>query len=239
MAAADNIMGVSPTLRGMKSGNPLAAPLQVMEQHAAQLQCKAKDKEKDQKETTADIDGLIYVTEPFPPLEEQKADRRTRPFVVLVAAATNKLNGKPMVQILKRLVKFSDLRVLALDGHMLQDVPIDHWPCCDMLIAFDAKGYPLEKVIAYKNLVRPWVLNDLEIQLSLRDRRNVYHTLREKKIPVAPHIIVGFPFLSRCSFSPDFCRVLGQRRPQVRRRVFARRNRGTVVPEPVPGRPRG
>jgi hypothetical protein len=50
--------------------------------------------------------------------------------------------------------------------------------------------YPLEKVIAYKNLVRPWVLNNLETQLSLRDRRNVYVTLREHNIPVAPHIIV-------------------------------------------------
>jgi inositol hexakisphosphate/diphosphoinositol-pentakisphosphate kinase len=47
-------------------------------------------------------------------------------------------------------------------------------PRCEFLIAFDAVGYPLAKVIEYKDLVRPKLVNELEPQLLLHDRRDVY-----------------------------------------------------------------
>jgi hypothetical protein len=87
---------------------------------------------------------------------------------------------------------------MVLDSSMLLEADIASWPRCDVLIGFDAKGcaaclgglaglasslsytdhnplrYPLEKVIAYKNRVKPNVINDLDTQLLLRDRRNTF-----------------------------------------------------------------
>jgi hypothetical protein len=46
------------------------------------------------------------------------------------------------------------------------------------LIAFFSTGYPMEKVEEYIRLRRPFLVNDLESQKNLWDRRKVYFLQR-------------------------------------------------------------
>lgn len=50
---------------------------------------------------------------------------------------------------------------------------MDKWPRCDCLISFHSKGFPLEKALAYSELVRPFIINNLRKQFDLQDRRKV------------------------------------------------------------------
>jgi hypothetical protein len=143
------------------------------------------------------VPGLTLVTTGF---YRAPADGRA---VVLVAAVEKKLRGRPMVQILTRLARFPDLRVLALAPALLHGAPVEAWPPCDFLIGFDAKGYPLEKVIAYKDLVRPHVLNNLEAQLVLRDRRDTFAAMARYGIPMAPHLVVSADRTRPGEFAPE------------------------------------
>lgn len=77
------------------------------------------------------------------------------------------------------------------------------WPKCDYLIAFDANGFPLEKVIAYKLLVQPKVLNEIEPQMVLRDRRDIIHELKKCQVPIPPSLIVSRERRRSGEFSPE------------------------------------
>lgn len=52
--------------------------------------------------------------------------------------------------------------------------PIEKWPIVECLIAFYSTGYPLDKVIQYVELTKPFLINDLKMQYTLKDRRRVY-----------------------------------------------------------------
>jgi inositol-hexakisphosphate/diphosphoinositol-pentakisphosphate 1-kinase len=67
------------------------------------------------------------------------------------------------------------------------ELTITVWPVCDVLIAFFSKGYPLDKVKKYVALRKPLLLNDLERQEWLQDRRKVYDQLEASGIDVPRH----------------------------------------------------
>jgi inositol hexakisphosphate/diphosphoinositol-pentakisphosphate kinase len=52
-------------------------------------------------------------------------------------------------------------------------------------------GYPLEKAEAYTGLVKPLILNDLEMQRDLMDRRKVYDLLEASGIDVPRHVYLN------------------------------------------------
>lgn len=60
-----------------------------------------------------------------------------------------------------------------------------------MLIAFYSTGYPLDKAIEYSELRKPFVINDLEMQEGLNDRRKVYDLLEASGIDVPPHVFLS------------------------------------------------
>ncbi|CAC01826.1 putative protein [Arabidopsis thaliana] len=65
------------------------------------------------------------------------------------------------------------------------------WPICDCLIAFYSSGYPLEKVQAYSSLRKPFLVNELDPQYLLHDRRKVYEHLEMYGIPVPRYACVN------------------------------------------------
>ena len=68
--------------------------------------------------------------------------------------------------------------------------PVDKWPLCDCLIAFHSKGFPLEKSIEYAQLRRPYIINNLEMQFDIQDRRSVYQILEREGIELPRYAIL-------------------------------------------------
>ena len=74
---------------------------------------------------------------------------------------------------------------------LIKNSPIGDWPVVDVLIAFYSSGYPLTKAEEYVKLRRPFVLNDLEMQWTLKDRRKVYDLLESSGIDVPRHVYMS------------------------------------------------
>jgi inositol-hexakisphosphate/diphosphoinositol-pentakisphosphate 1-kinase len=119
-----------------------------------------------------------------PPLSvEDEDDGRIR---LGICAMDKKARSKPMAEILSRLDE-SVYRVVFFGDALLLESDIEHWPLCDALIAFFSKGFPLKKAKEYVRLRSPYVLNDLDLQEVIQDRRRVYDVLEGSGIDVPRH----------------------------------------------------
>ena len=107
-----------------------------------------------------------------------------------VCAMDKKARSKPMAEILSRLDD-KLFQVVFYGDSVILEQPIEEWPVVDALIAFFSKGYPLEKAKAYVRLRKPFVLNDLETQKLLQDRRKVYDLLLASGIDVPRHVYLS------------------------------------------------
>ncbi|XP_027357795.1 inositol hexakisphosphate and diphosphoinositol-pentakisphosphate kinase VIP2-like isoform X2 [Abrus precatorius] len=96
----------------------------------------------------------------------------------------------PMGQIFDRLQAFGEFEVIHFGDKVILEEPIESWPVCDCLIAFYSSGYPLEKAEAYAALRKPFLVNELEPQHLLHDRRKVYEHLEMFGIPVPRYALV-------------------------------------------------
>lgn len=111
-------------------------------------------------------------------------------FTIGICVMDKKAQSQPMREILSRLprrlfriVRFGDARIL--------HEPVERWPLCDALIAFFSTGFPLEKAKTYVALRNPVVVNALDPQDLLMDRRDVYRVLEEHKVPTPRHVVVN------------------------------------------------
>jgi hypothetical protein len=107
-----------------------------------------------------------------------------------ICAMDKKARSKPMAEILSRINENTYRVMFFGDTVLLNDDPI-HWPICDVLIAFFSKGYPLQKVKEYVKIRKPYVLNDLDMQEVIQDRRRVYDTLEGSGIDVPRHVYLS------------------------------------------------
>ena len=82
-----------------------------------------------------------------------------------------------------------DVEVFTND--MICNKPIEEWPLCDCLLSWFSDGFPLDKAIAYAKLRKPFLVNDLEQQKLLMDRREVYARLVANKVPVSNHVLMS------------------------------------------------
>eukprot|EP00045_Choanoeca_perplexa_P014496 m.170651 g.170651 ORF g.170651 m.170651 type:complete len:1136 (-) comp16695_c0_seq3:167-3574(-) len=169
------------------------------------------------KETKADVhyitslptwqDGHDVESPPdAAPSDSEMETRGSQLVRLLIIAMERKVMAKPMQAILKHLSAYADFEIMVLSEQLLFDAPVEHWPLCDCLIAFYSGGlehelgspkpglssqrYPLSKVESYVELRKPFVLNDLALQHSLLDRREVYEILEKNDIPVPPYAIL-------------------------------------------------
>ena len=67
---------------------------------------------------------------------------------------------------------------------------VEDWPLCDCFLAFHSTGFPVEKAIAYAKLRKPYIVNNLEIQYDIQDRRRVYQILEEAGIEIPSYAIL-------------------------------------------------
>ncbi|KAH0890790.1 hypothetical protein HID58_053219 [Brassica napus] len=101
------------------------------------------------------------------------------------------VSSSPMGQILDRLESFGEFEILHFRDKVILEDPIESWPICDCLIAFHSSGYPLEKAQAYAALRKPFLVNELDPQYLLHDRRKVYEHLEMYGIPVPRYACVN------------------------------------------------
>ncbi|TNN14058.1 Inositol hexakisphosphate and diphosphoinositol-pentakisphosphate kinase, partial [Schistosoma japonicum] len=114
-----------------------------------------------------------------------------------VCAMAKKAMSKPMKEILRRMDKFQHIKIIIFDEKLILDSPIESWPVCDALVSFYSEGFPLKKAIAYSKLRKPYLVNDLESQYILMDRRRVYECLTREGVPVP-----RYAFVDRTSENP-------------------------------------
>ncbi|KAL7604454.1 hypothetical protein Lser_V15G20588 [Lactuca serriola] len=121
----------------------------------------------------------------------------------------------PMGQILERLQAFGEFEIIHFGDRVILEEPVERWPICDCLIAFHSSGYPLEKAEAYAALRKPFLVNELEQQHLLHDRRKVYECLESYGIPVPRYALVNrekpYQDLDYFVEEEDFVEVHGQR----------------------------
>ena len=96
-----------------------------------------------------------------------------------ICAMAKKIKAKPMQAIKRHLEFYNEFRIFIFEQEMIFNTPIEEWPDVEALIAFYSNGLPYNKVMEYVRLRKPFMVNDLEAQSALFDRRVVYNTLRE------------------------------------------------------------
>lgn len=131
---------------------------------------------------------------PFSPraaLLGDDAATAVKKYVVGVCAMEKKTRSKPMQEILRRLGKKKQFDLLVFDDATILRAPVEQWPVCDALISFYSTGFPLQKAEQYVKLVHPVLVNDLNMQHVLFDRRRVYALLTRHGIPVPRHAVVN------------------------------------------------
>lgn len=104
-----------------------------------------------------------------------------------ICAMDKKAKSKPMREILSRLPEELFEIIIFGDETILNAAP-EAWPVVDALIAFYSKGYPTDKALAYVKLRKPYMINDLEMDATLKDRRRVYELLQANGIDVPVHV---------------------------------------------------
>ncbi|PWN34277.1 putative VIP1-actin cytoskeleton organization and biogenesis-related protein [Meira miltonrushii] len=113
------------------------------------------------------------------------ANNATEPILLGVAARDRKARSKPMSQILNRILNNPEIncQIVNFGDKVLLDEPPESWPVVDVLISFFSDGFPLDKAIAYADLRKPVLVNDLRLQKVLWDRRAVLAILDAVKVP--------------------------------------------------------
>ncbi|XP_052422688.1 inositol hexakisphosphate and diphosphoinositol-pentakisphosphate kinase 2 isoform X7 [Carassius gibelio] len=139
-----------------------------------------------------------------------------RQIVVGICAMSKKSKSKPMKEILERLCLFKYITVVTFEEEVVLNEPVENWPLCDCLISFHSRGFPLDKAVAYKKLRNPFVINDLDLQYFIQDRREVYHILKAEGIQLP-----RFAVLNRDPARPEECNLVeGEDHVEVNGEIF-------------------
>ena len=112
--------------------------------------------------------------------------------IIGICAMQRKANSKPMRSIMNKMVEYYKdyLDFVIFPEEIILNEPVEKWPLCDCLISFHSTDFPLKKAIEYEKLRRPYVLNDLQRQYDLLDRRKVFKTLARAGIDHPRHCML-------------------------------------------------
>ncbi|XP_026996824.2 inositol hexakisphosphate and diphosphoinositol-pentakisphosphate kinase 2 isoform X8 [Tachysurus fulvidraco] len=148
--------------------------------------------------------------------EEEYDSPPERQIVVGISAMAKKSKSKPMKEILERLCLFKYITVVTFEEEVILNEPVENWPLCDCLISFHSKGFPLDKAVAYEKLRNPFVINDLDLQYCIQDRREVYQILKAEGIQLPRYAV-----LNRDPARPEECNLVeGEDHVEVNGEIF-------------------
>ncbi|XP_066980675.1 inositol hexakisphosphate and diphosphoinositol-pentakisphosphate kinase 2 isoform X46 [Macrobrachium rosenbergii] len=153
---------------------------------------KVSNDGSDTAQSSSEMSGRLGGLEDEPDLTPVKQ------VVVGICAMEKKSGSKPMKEILTRLEEFEYIRTVIFPEEVILKEPVEKWPLCDCLISFHSKGFPLEKAQAYTDLRKPYIINNLDMQYDLQDRRVVYKILEREGIELP-----RFAILDRDSKDPS------------------------------------
>ncbi|XP_030648209.1 inositol hexakisphosphate and diphosphoinositol-pentakisphosphate kinase 1 [Chanos chanos] len=173
--------------------------------------------EEDENRKLEDRD-MSYTSELYNEEEEEEEEDQSagRQIVVGICSMMKKSKSKPMTQIMERLCKFEYITVVIFPEEVILNEPVENWPICDCLISFHSKGFPLDKAVSYANLRNPLLINDLNMQYYIQDRREVYRILQEEGIDLPRYAV-----LNRDPDRPEECNLVeGEDQVEVNGEVF-------------------
>ncbi|XP_008989994.3 inositol hexakisphosphate and diphosphoinositol-pentakisphosphate kinase 2 isoform X30 [Callithrix jacchus] len=148
--------------------------------------------------------------------EEEDDSPPERQIVVGICSMAKKSKSKPMKEILERISLFKYITVVVFEEEVILNEPVENWPLCDCLISFHSKGFPLDKAVAYAKLRNPFVINDLNMQYLIQDRREVYSILQAEGI-----LLPRYAILNRDPNNPKECNLIeGEDHVEVNGEVF-------------------
>jgi inositol hexakisphosphate/diphosphoinositol-pentakisphosphate kinase len=117
-------------------------------------------------------------------------NRQKRRVTVGICAMDKKSKSKPMKEILDRLRAKNLFDISIFGDECILNQPIESWPVVEVLIAFYSTRFPTEKAMEYVRLRKPFMVNDLEMEAVLKDRRKVYKLLESMGIDVPFHVFL-------------------------------------------------
>ncbi|KAL1007538.1 hypothetical protein UPYG_G00088080 [Umbra pygmaea] len=173
--------------------------------------------EDDESEGMEDNDGRSVRTDMELYEDDEDADSPPeQQMVVGICSMMKKSKSKPMTQILERLCRFEFITVVIFPEDVILNEPVEKWPLCDCLISFHSKGFPLDKAVSYAKLRNPLLINDLNTQYYIQDRREVYRILQQEGIDLPRYAV-----LNRDPDKPDECNLVeGEDHVEVNGEVF-------------------
>ncbi|XP_053573704.1 inositol hexakisphosphate and diphosphoinositol-pentakisphosphate kinase 1 isoform X3 [Bombina bombina] len=180
----------------------------------------ARDDETDFLESNMNPEEIDFYEED----EDEEETPPERQIMVGICAMNKKSKSKPMTQILERLCKFEYITVVIMSEEVILNEPVENWPICDCLISFHSKGFPLDKAVNYAKLRNPFLINDLNTQYFIQDRREVYRILQQEGIDLPRYAV-----LNRDPDKPEECNLVeGEDQVEVN---------GVVFPKPFVEKP--
>eukprot|EP00397_Hematodinium_sp_SG-2012_P038459 GEMP01041839.1.p1 GENE.GEMP01041839.1~~GEMP01041839.1.p1 ORF type:complete len:410 (+),score=93.22 GEMP01041839.1:201-1430(+) len=109
-----------------------------------------------------------------------------------VCTMDRKAQSQPMKELLAQVCVSDLFQVIIFGDTNLLDRPVEDWPICDVLIVFHTHQFPLHKAREYCALRKPVLINDVNWQEAILDRRVVYDTLRDHGVAVPEHIVADY-----------------------------------------------
>ncbi|XP_073533882.1 inositol hexakisphosphate and diphosphoinositol-pentakisphosphate kinase 2 isoform X9 [Phyllobates terribilis] len=178
--------------------------------------CEESDETLDQGKAE-NVDNLFANIEDDEDDDDEEYDSPPeRQIVVGICAMAKKSKSKPMKEILERLSLFKYITVVIFEEDVILNESVENWPLCDCLISFHSKGFPLDKAVAYAKLRNPFVINDLNLQYHIQDRREVYRILKDEGI-----LLPRYAVLNRDPNKPDECNLIeGEDHVEVNGEIF-------------------
>lgn len=122
--------------------------------------------------------------------QSPKKPREVKRITLGICAMDKKAKSKPMREILKRLPE-QCFDIIIFGDDCILNSPVEEWPVVEVLIAFYSTNYPIAKAVEYVKLRSPFMINDLEMDATLKDRRKVYELLQKQGIDVPFHVVLN------------------------------------------------